>query len=416
MRKPGLRQLMNVAACLLVAWGVVSFRAGARQSDFERELHEIDRALAAFAASPPVGEAQSAELGQLHMRRSSMTGEAADLDRARESIDAAVARHGASPSLSYLKASVALKSHRLEDALSALDQSPALARFPDAILLRGDVALQKGRLAEAESRYAEAIALSRTWAGLTRMAHLKDLLGAEAESDSLYEEASGTLTAKEMRAFAWVSLQRGYREFKRGRYAEAESHYARARGAYSGDWMTDDYLAELLAARGDHADALRTYEKLVSRSGRPELRQALGDLHALMGKPEKARPWHDEALAAYLKATEAGDPRYYHHLAGFFTDSRVDGEAAVRWAAKDLALRPGAAAHDTLAWAQYRNRDFSDAFKHAELALKGGARTAHQLYHAGMIALASGKAERGKELLREAAALNPRFEAFHVHR
>ncbi|HUP57135.1 MAG TPA: tetratricopeptide repeat protein, partial [Bdellovibrionota bacterium] len=205
MRKPGSRQIATAVACLLVAWGVVTFRAGARQSDFDRELHEIDRALSAFAASPPTGEPQAAEHGQLLVRRSSMTGEAEDLDRAGEAIEAAVARHGASPALSYLKASVALKGHRLDEALSALDRSPGLAHVPDAILLRGDVALQQGRLAEAEGRYAEALSLSRGWAGLSRLAHLKDLLGAEAESDALYEEAGKSLTAKEMRAFAWVS-------------------------------------------------------------------------------------------------------------------------------------------------------------------------------------------------------------------
>ena len=41
---------------------------------------------------------------------------------------------------------------------------------------------------------------------------------------------------------------------------------------------------------------------------------------------------------------------------------------------------------------------------------------AHLFFHAAMIHLAAGRTGEGKEFLKRAAEVNPRYEAFHVHR
>jgi tetratricopeptide (TPR) repeat protein len=108
---------------------------------------------------------------------------------------------------------------------------------------------------------------------------------------------------------------------------------------------------------------------------------------------------------------------YYHHLASFYADVREDGAEAVKWARKDLDLRPNFAAHDALAWALYRNRQFTPALEHMKKALSSGVKSAHLFFHAAMIHLAAGQSDDGKQFLKMAAAINPNHQTtFHVHR
>ena len=48
---------------------------------------------------------------------------------------------------------------------------------------------------------------------------------------------SKSCTAKQMRAYAWLEMQRGRMSFQRGRQDRALASYERANAAYSGYWL-----------------------------------------------------------------------------------------------------------------------------------------------------------------------------------
>jgi hypothetical protein len=73
---------------------------------------------------------------------------------------------------------------------------------------------------------------------------LRAKLGDFANADRLYQDAEEEISAKEMRSSAWVELQRGYLELSRGQYQAAWDHYRQADQAYSGYWLTKEYMAE----------------------------------------------------------------------------------------------------------------------------------------------------------------------------
>ena len=148
--------------------------------------------------------------------------------------------------------------------------------------------------------YERAIQDNRTWDTLARLAHFKIKMGDDAEGERLYQEAEDEITAKEMRSYAWVELQRGLLDLSRGRYEETWMHYHRANKAYSGYWLVDEHIAELLGAEGDFSGAIALYEQINSRVQKPELKQAIGELYTLTGKPEQAEQWFEQALSAYL--------------------------------------------------------------------------------------------------------------------
>ncbi|MEO6033836.1 MAG: tetratricopeptide repeat protein [Verrucomicrobiota bacterium] len=144
--------------------------------------------------------------------------------------------------------------------------------------------------------------------------------------------------------------------------------------------------------------------------------QALGDVFEFYRKPAEAKTWHEKALAGYLQDAINGNPHYYHHLAGFYSDSQTNAVEALKWARKDFETRQNIFACDTLAWALYRNQKWDEAFALAEKALAFGTKDSHVLLHASSIFSQVGKKKEAAALIRQAMEINPRYNSFHAHR
>lgn len=215
---------------------------------------------------------------------------------------------------------------------------------------------------------------------------------------------------------AWCQVQMGELAFKQGHWDEAKKWYLAAAGTLPGWYVTEEHLAELDGAQGHYDEASAAYQKLVARVPRPELFQALGDLLVFSGQPDPAKPWFDKARAAYLGSVEKGEVMYLHHGSGFFADSTGEPELALEWARRDLEGRESVYAWDTLAWAQYKAGQMSEAATSIAKALGSGAKEPHILYHAGMIRMSAGDLVGGRAALSETTAVNPRYNTFHVHR
>jgi tetratricopeptide (TPR) repeat protein len=240
-------------------------------------------------------------------------------------------------------------------------------------------------------------------------------MGDADAADRWYAAAADELTAKEMRSYAWVEVRRGLLDLRRGRYEAAAGHYERAGRAEPGWWVVQDHVAELLGARGELDRALAGYEELAGRVARPELQQALGDLHAFAGRPDRARPWHERALAVYRASAGRGEVHYLHHLADLLADV-APGQEAVAWARRDLALRRGFGAHAGLAWALHRAGRPGEAARSMDEALASGARSGQLLARAAAIQEAAGRAGEGRRLRERALAYDPRLGDFRAHR
>ncbi len=398
---------------------IAARRSNPATSDYSIELANIDRELANLISAPPdrgsTLEHATREL-YLRYRRAWLTASPADFRSAQEAIDAALQRSGPVQDFILLKVSLDLKLHRLLDARHGLGLLSELADDPGVMTLKADIDLQEGRYQDARQGYQKIIQKNRTWDGLARLAYLQFITGEEAEAVRLYAEAEAEITAKEMRSYAWVELQRGLFALKRGRYEEARRHYDRADRAYSGWWLVQEHMAELLGAEGRFNEAVALYQDIITRTPRPELKQALGDLYAFMGKPELANPLHTQALNEYLDSARRGETQYFHCLATFYADVRVDVSEALEWARQDLQLRQNFATWDALAWALYRARRFAEARAAMDEALAFGVRDSHLFLHAAMIHFAVGRIEDGQRFQKQASEINPRLESFHAHR
>lgn len=388
-------------------------------SDFDVELGRIDQDIRELEPEALSNHADSQTTTRFVYRlyqRGSLSGSFADLEVAEDAIDKAIGKLGPLADLYFLKANLDFKFHRLAEVRRDLETAPGLRASFQGRVLEADLDFQEGRYDDARRSYESLIADNRIWDNLARFAYLKSKMGDEAAAEQLYDEAEDELTSKEMRSYAWVELQKGVLDMTHGRYENARAHYERADQAYSGYWLVQEHMAELLGALGEFEKAVELYESVIARVPRPEFQQALGEIYSLMGKPEQAQRCHKEALAAYLESAQRGGVHYYHHLADFFADVREDGAETVKWARKDVELRANFSTQAALAWGLYRNGQFSEALDTMNQALSSGVRDARLFFQTAMIHLSAGGNGEGSLYLQMAAEINPHYRDFHVHR
>jgi tetratricopeptide (TPR) repeat protein len=387
--------------------------------DYQSELQRTDKDVAELRkslATTPVDIEKSTKLAYRLYHRASLTGSFADMDAVGVAVDDALRRFGPQEDLCLLCANLNFKLHRLEGVKRALQMSPTLQGRPEGKTLQADLDFQEGRYREARKGFEQVIEENRTWDALARLAYFKFKMGEIAEAEQLYLDSEDELTAKEMRSYSWVELQRGVMAMSRGRYEDAAAHYATAGKAYPGYWMIDEHTAELLGAQDRLDEAAALYETVVDRVPRAEFQQALGEVYSAMDKPKEAEKWYGKAEVAYLQSTERAEVHYYHHLADFYADVRQDGPRAVKWALKDLELRRNFATQAALAWAFYRNGQFIEALEMVNQSLASGVQDARIFHQAGIIHQKAGQSRRGEELIADALKINPRHDCFHVHR
>jgi tetratricopeptide (TPR) repeat protein len=386
-------------------------------TDYQAELERIDKEIAELegnALDSPIDVEEATRFIYRCYQRASLSGRLDELtvvEAAIEDID----RQFRWADLCMLKANIDSKLHRLPHVKRDLEMLPGLADSFQGRSLRADLALQEGRYEDARKAYETLIEDDRGWDNLARLAHLEAKMGDVVAAEQLYAEAQDELTAKEMRSYAWVEVQRGLLDLSHGDYAAAEAHYERADKAYSGYWLVEEHTAALLAAQGRLEEAVALCEQVAARVPRPELQQALGDLCLASGRRGEAHEWHEKALAAYLESARRGDVHYLHHLADFYADVHKDGTQAVRWARQDLELRRNAGTHSALAWALYRDNRSGEAVAEIRIALSFGVSEAALFSRAGTIHLAAGRVAEGERFFQRAAAINPRYEDLRVH-
>ena len=379
---------------------------------YAAELRRITDDIAALAGTSDP-EAITRRLYRRYQLASN-SGDLAALAAIERNIDDSVAWLANPGDLYLLKANAAFKLHKLAEVAAALRAAPSVHDSDEGRLIRADLDFQHGHYQAAERCYLEVLKHERSWGALARLAHLRSKMGDSTGADDLYEEAQDQLTAKEMRAYAWLEVQRGFLDFARGRHGEAQLHYGRADKTYPGYWLVDEHIAELLGAEGRYDEAVGILERIISIVDRPDLDQAIGELYEFAGQGRPAVYWKERALSAYLDSAQRGEVHYYHHLVDYYTDVEEDGGEAVKWAYKDLQLRENFATQAALAWALYRDGRFSEARHWIDRALASGVVNARLYFCAGDIHSA-GDTIRSRELRERALKLNPDVAGFHIH-
>lgn len=379
-------------------------------TDFELDFERLKR---------DIEEARTDDIEQATLQAyrwyslASLGGRTRDFAEAEQVASETITRFGPREDLCLLKANLDFRFHRLPQVRADL---AGMKQRSQARSILADLDFQEGRYEKARLEYESLIALDPVWDDMARLAHFHWKMGDRALADEWFERAADELTAKQMRSFAWVELQRGVLDLSCGDFAAARGHYERAARAYSGYWLIEEHMAELLAAeeRFDEAEAL--YLKLVEWKPRPELLQTVGELYLAMGSPDRADAFLDRALAAYLESANRQEVHYWHHLSDFYSDVRPDGVQAVQWAAKDLKLRSNFNTQVAMGLALHVAGHSVEGLPWVQQAMASGVRDAHVYSQASTVFRGACKLADAERYERAAAQMNPYFGRFHVHR
>ena len=380
-------------------------------TDYQTELQSIERRIEEIVDGKPAdiawGSERTARLLYLRFQHISLTGDIARLAQLDLAIDAAIGWSSRHADLWLLKAYIAIQLHRFSDAQIYLGMDESLPTSAAGQLVQSDVDLQQGRYAASRAEVETALGEDLTWDGLARLAHLHCVLGDIDAADRIYTEAQDELTAKQMRAYAWLEVQRGRMYFQRGRHDRALASYQRANAAYSGYWLVEQSIAELMGAQGRFGEAISTYTRLYAMMPKPEWEQALGELYSLSGDARLAHEWKTRALGHYLESVSRGGVHYFHCLVELYNELEGQANLALEWARKDEDMRSNYMTQGDLAWASYRNGDVDSALEWMARALSSGAVSARLYLQAACIYAAAGDTKESGRFMRLSMATNP---------
>src|SRR5438094_6577501 len=383
------------------------------------ERAEVERLIRAFEArirdhTDPI---DYKFLGRLYLDRARSTGDIASYTSAEAALTKAVELSPDAEAL-LLLGSVRYASH---DFAGALDLARRVFDRDHselaALLLAGDAELELGRYTEAQEAYAVlSKKLPGTGAVEARLARLAFLVG-DVDATDLAKRAGDD--AEKQGAFgpglAWYAHLRAQIAFDSGDYPAAVAQEHAALEIAPEYHVAHAGLARALAAVGDVTGAITEYERAIAAVPLPEYLAALGDLRALQGDLAGSEQAY-ATIGVIAKLSSLERRLYDRQLALFYVDHDRDPTAALEIARAAELSRPDIYSEDQVAWAVYKNGQLGEARAASDQARKLGTPDARLLYHAGLISLALGDRDRGRNELWAALARSPMFDPIQADR
>ncbi|HEX4640270.1 MAG TPA: tetratricopeptide repeat protein, partial [Chthoniobacterales bacterium] len=260
-------------------------------------------------------------LADIYLRGLRETGDYEWLRRAQEAVRRSLASVPAEQNATglFFQGRIEYESHHFAKArdlaaeLTKIEpgKSRGFVSLGDALLEFGDLDAAATAYAEMQKRKADPIEIE------SRLARLELMRGANDSAQTHFEnalQAAREASAPTSENVAWCLIQLGQLAFNTGHWDAADKYYQSALAEQPDNFSAQEHLAELRAAQEKYNESIRLYERVISRTSRPEFCQALGDVYAAMGKLPDAATWQGRARDAYLKNANEGNAHYFHHL------------------------------------------------------------------------------------------------------
>jgi tetratricopeptide (TPR) repeat protein len=367
---------------------------------------QIESAIARIQRLPDNADGYTL-LGGAYLQKARETGDPSFYGRAETALAKSLSLDPANSDTLVQLGVLALARHQFGDALAYGRRAHDVNPYESAALgVIGDAQVELGRYDEARETFQAMLDLRPDLASYARVSYMRELHGDIAGAIEAMRRAVIGATGSE--AHAWTQVQLGHLYFLSGDLAAAQKEYERTL------FQRPDYLharagiARVKAAQGDYTGAAAIYEAITRSVPLPEYVIALADVQRAAG---------DTAAAQQTEALVQAMDRLFREngvntdleMALFHADRGIDVDQTVEDARRALATRPSIHAWDALAWALHQAGRHEEALTAADQALRLGTRDPLMRYHAAMIALALGQAERARAELQIATSQNPRF-------
>jgi tetratricopeptide (TPR) repeat protein len=277
---------------------------------------------------------ESVVLSNLLFLRGDLLGRIADHDRAEQVAAEAAGSSTEVARASFIRARLAGRFHRFDEALVQLDRAAA-AGYPGP-----EIDAERAALLQATGRYVEARALRERLAtedpGIHTLGALGSLLAEMdrwAAAETSYAAALDADTGVSPLPCGQLLFEWGVSAMRRGDLDRAESIFAELDAILPQHVPGRGHRAEVALARGELDAAVALITAPVELSDDPEYRATYAEILAARGSGAAAACEAGRAAAAYERLLERRPEAYADHAAAFFMGVGNRPQRAV-----DLAL------------------------------------------------------------------------------
>jgi len=174
--------------------------------------------------------------------------------------------------------------------------------------------------------------------------------------------------------------------------------------------MAGSLLAQTAAAQGDWKGAISNMKNAQAATPLPDYAAALYDYYTSSGDTKSAEQ-QKEMIFVMDQIGQATKEKANRNISLIYSDHDWNPVRALELAKNELEVRADIYTCDALAWALYKNKDYSAADDAMKKALKFRTPEPGFYYHAGLIDSALGRKDEAREMLKKALELNPHFDA-----
>jgi len=349
-----------------------------------------------------------AALASAFIQKMRETTDFAYLNRAAALVDRILAANPASYDGIRLSAEIETHRHNFPRAAELagrlLGQNPSDA---GAMGILGDSLMEMGQYESAGKVYERMVAISPNLAGYNRIAWHRFLTGDRQKSIDWMATAvqAGSPTPENL---AWCLVEFGDMLFKTGRTADAHVAYDQALETLPGYHRAWAALGREFAATGKFEEAEASFLKAQAVIPLPEYAGALESIYTKMGKMAEAAAQRN-LLDVIDKLGRVNGEKGNRTLALVFANENRNLDRALEQIRGELETRKDVYTYDALSWVLFRAGNQKDAEAASRKALAMRTPEPMFLYHAGVIAIAGGDEQAGRELLEKALEFNPEF-------
>ncbi|HEV7280122.1 MAG TPA: tetratricopeptide repeat protein [Pirellulaceae bacterium] len=374
------------------------------------------RSIAMFerrVAASDVDTGSRITLGRLYLRKAKEDDDFSAFERAEALFREVLVLESESRTARLFLSEALQAQHRFGEALEVAEV--VLKETPDdpkTLGVVGDARLELGRYDEAAEAYELLAEKSQAPPVLARTAHLAEMRGQTDIAIAAIEEAvqREVEEGRPVDSIAWYRWRLGSILWKAGRRDAAAEQFLLALELSPDDAQSMAGLAAVRAAQGRTDEAVELYEKAVEILPAPPLVVQYGDLLMRLGRDSDAAELYAELDASIdEEAASSAGKAHRREASRIFSARGVRSEQALEFARYDVETRQDVYAHDTLAWALYRNGNFDEAQEAIAKALEPGTQDPLLFFRAGMIAFHRDDLASAKDYLTRALKIDPAF-------
>jgi tetratricopeptide (TPR) repeat protein len=275
----------------------------------------------------------------------------------------------------------------------------------------GDAQLETGQYQKAAGTYEQMAAIKTDLYSYSRRSGLETIMGENdvAIADLKRAIAAGIQTGEPAEGVAWAQVMLAQDYFLLGRLDDAYSSGAAALATYPAYHRALAVLGQIRAAQEKFDEAAGFYLRAIAVIPLPEYAAALSDVYVKLGRQKDAD--EQRRLVEFIARLNTLNRVLYNRvLVDYYADHDIEHQRAVELAAGEFQIRRDIYGDDALAWALYRAGKADAALPHIVSALRFKTSDARLYFHAGMIYAALGQNHLARGMLKQALAINPRFQ------